>query len=409
MRKDITVEKLMEGGAKINKSALARQYNCCWKTIDRRLNPDKYKTTRKKREYTSILDDFKPIIDKVLNENNAPATGICYMLKERYGYTGSYSTVKRYVAKVKKSIIENLTIRFNTIPGYQAQVDWKETMTLYSTNDEKYTFNIFLILLGCSRMKYIELTEDRSQLTLFKCLMNAFIYFKGRPSEIIFDNMKTVVDRAKSDYTKVVINEKMNAFSKDAGFSVYTCRPYRPKTKGKVETLAKIMDRLLAFNHNFEDWNDLKNIVNGILYNLNYVEISQATNRIPIIDFDIEKEYLIPVNIDLLEQYTIPKKFYKVTKESMIKYKGKKYSVPTQYVGKSLQVTEDDEFICIYFNTERIRKYNQNTADDFNYKINDYVDILKHSGLSEQTQQKLLDNINNDLRSLNGIKIEEEE
>ena len=123
MRKDIRVEKLMEGGAKINKSALARQYNCCWKTIDRRLNPDKYKTTRKKREYTSILDDFKPIIDKVLNENNAPATGICYMLKERYGYTGSYSTVKRYVAKVKKSIIENLTIRFNTIPGYQAQVD----------------------------------------------------------------------------------------------------------------------------------------------------------------------------------------------------------------------------------------------------------------------------------------------
>ena len=65
------------------------------------------------------------------------------MLKERYGYTGSYSTVKRYVAKVKKSIIENLTIRFNTIPGYQAQVDWKETMTLYSTNDEKYTFNIY--------------------------------------------------------------------------------------------------------------------------------------------------------------------------------------------------------------------------------------------------------------------------
>lgn len=244
---------------------------------------------------------------------------------------------------------------------------------------------------------------------MFKCLTNAFIYFKGRPSEIIFDNMKTVVDRAKSDYTKVVINEKMNAFSKDAGFSIYTCKPYRPKTKGKIETLAKVMDRLLAFNHNFEDWDDLKNIVDGILYNLNYVEISQATNHIPIIDFDIEKEYLIPVNIDLLEQYTIPKKFYKVTKESMIKYKGKKYSVPTQYVGKSLQLSEDDEFICIYFNTKCIRKYNQNTADDFNYKINDYVDILKHSGLSEQTQQKLLDNINNDLKSLNGIKIEEEE
>ena len=43
MRKDITIEKIMLGGEKVNKSALARQYGCCWRTIDRRLNPDKYK------------------------------------------------------------------------------------------------------------------------------------------------------------------------------------------------------------------------------------------------------------------------------------------------------------------------------------------------------------------------------
>ena len=53
MRKDITVEKLMLGGEKLNKSALARQYGCCWETIDRRLNPNKYKKERKKR-YNSL-------------------------------------------------------------------------------------------------------------------------------------------------------------------------------------------------------------------------------------------------------------------------------------------------------------------------------------------------------------------
>ena len=42
MRKDITIEKLMLGGEIVNKSALAKQYGCCWRTIDRRLNPDKY-------------------------------------------------------------------------------------------------------------------------------------------------------------------------------------------------------------------------------------------------------------------------------------------------------------------------------------------------------------------------------
>ena len=49
MRKDISIEKLTNGGGNINKSELSRQYNCCWRTIDRRLNPDKYKKEKKIR------------------------------------------------------------------------------------------------------------------------------------------------------------------------------------------------------------------------------------------------------------------------------------------------------------------------------------------------------------------------
>ena len=49
MRKDVTLNAIIKGGDKINKSALARQYGCCWETIDRRLNPDKYKRERKKK------------------------------------------------------------------------------------------------------------------------------------------------------------------------------------------------------------------------------------------------------------------------------------------------------------------------------------------------------------------------
>ena len=59
MRKDITIEKIMLGGERLNKSALARQYGCCWETIDRRLNPDKYRKEKKVRIYKSILDPYK--------------------------------------------------------------------------------------------------------------------------------------------------------------------------------------------------------------------------------------------------------------------------------------------------------------------------------------------------------------
>ena len=76
MRKDITIEKIMLGGGKINKSELARQYGCCWKTIDKRLNPGKYSKERKVRIYNSILDPYKNIIDEKIENNNTPSTGI---------------------------------------------------------------------------------------------------------------------------------------------------------------------------------------------------------------------------------------------------------------------------------------------------------------------------------------------
>ena len=82
MRKDITVEKIMLGGSKINKTELAKQYGCCWRTIDRRLNPDKYKKKKKVIVYKFILDLYKNIIDEKVENNNIPATGVYFLLKK---------------------------------------------------------------------------------------------------------------------------------------------------------------------------------------------------------------------------------------------------------------------------------------------------------------------------------------
>ena len=78
MRKDITIEKLTFGGEEVNKNALARQYGCCWETIDRRFNPEKYKTEKKVRVYTSKLDPFKNIIDEKIE--NIRKIGIIFII-----------------------------------------------------------------------------------------------------------------------------------------------------------------------------------------------------------------------------------------------------------------------------------------------------------------------------------------
>lgn len=85
-------------------------------------------------------------------------------------------------------------------------------------------------------------------------MVGAFGYFNGCPKEILFDNMKTVVDKARTTTTKVVFNKRFESFSNDAGFTPLACIGYRPKTKGKVETLARIMERLRPYNEEFETW-----------------------------------------------------------------------------------------------------------------------------------------------------------
>ena len=408
MRKDITIEKLILGGEKMNKSELSRQYGCCWRTIDRRLNPDKYKKEKVIRIYKSKLDPYKNIIDEKIENNNIPATGIYFLLKTKYGYEGKYGIVNKYVSSKKESIISNLTIRFETIKGYQAQVDWKEKIKLHNKKGNEYVISIFLIVLGNSRMKYIELTIDQTQPTLFRCMTNAFRYFEGTTEEILFDNMKTIVDQAKSDFTEVVINSKAIQFAKDAGFKIITCRPYRPKTKGKVETLAKIMNRLKAYDYEFENLKELDNVVKQLNYQLNYEEKSQATDEKTIVLFEKEKEYLKPVNFEILENYSIPEKTYKVSNESMIKYHGIKYSVPIQYVGKNISVLEEDNVIHLYYNKDLVYSYNKNSKFKYNYKEQDYMDILKHSAFNDKTNSELEEYIKKNLNSLDRINIEKE-
>lgn len=221
--------------------------------------------------------------------------------------------------------------------------------------------------------------------------------------------MKTIVDQVKSNFTDVVINSKAMQFSKDAGFKIVTCRPYRPRTKGKVETLAKIMNRLKAFDYEFNNKDDLVEIVKKLNHELNYVEKSQATNEIPINLFEEEKEYLTPVNYEILENYCLPEKTYKVSNESMISYQGIKYSVPLQYIGKSITVIDEDNVIHLYYNKKIIYSYKKNTNYRYNYKEKDYIEVLKNSSFDNKTEEEISEYIKKNLSSLDRINIERDD
>ena len=407
MRKDVENELLKYRWEVnlLNKSELARRMNCSRQTINSLLNKQKNFNTKEKRIYPSKLDDFKDLIETKVEKYACSAMSIYLLLKSKYGYSGGYSSVARYVSNFKNEQKVKVTIRFETTPGYQAQVDWKEKLQLVDMHNAPYTVNIFLITLGYSRMKFVKLTFDRTQTTLFNCLTSAFEFFGGITDEILFDNMKTVVDHAKSDFSNVVINEKFAQFAKDAGFIVRACRAFRPETKGKVEVLAKIMNRLKAFNGEFSTQADLVEIVDDMNISLNK-EIVQGINQRPIDRFEKEKNTLNPVNIDILKPYFIRQKEYKVSNESMITYKGKKYSVPTAYIGKYVTVTEGNSTIYIYYTTNFICSYDTLVDCFLNYKEEHYKEILSKSAYGNKTDKELDAIIKKNLQHLDNLWIE---
>ena len=135
------------------------------------------------------MDPYKQIVDEWLEE--APYSALRILDKRReMGFDGGYSIVKAYVSSWKMGLNEKATVRFETMPGKQGQMDWGffEDRLVYEDVKWKKLY-YFLMILGYSRMRYIEFVTDMSTNTLIRCHQNAFRYFGGYPEEILYDNM----------------------------------------------------------------------------------------------------------------------------------------------------------------------------------------------------------------------------
>lgn len=384
---------LKEDAIMFNKAELARRFDCDPRTIDRyiRIQSGEFIPPENSRVYHSKLDNYKGIIIDKVDTYGCTAMA-AYKFIVQKGYEGKYSIVADFVKQHKEQETRKATIRFETNPGLQAQVDWKEDMILVNKNGEIFKINIFLMVLGYSRYKFIMLTSNRSQETLFNCMITAFKFFEGIPKEILFDNMKTVVDHSKSSFGKTIFNQSFEYFAKDMGFKPIACRPYRPQTKGKVESLAKLMNRVKVYNEEFTTWEELEIIIKNLLYDINH-EVSQGCGVTPLELFEKEKEYLLPLpNQNILTTYFSrqEEKTYVVNKESMIRYEGRKYSVPTRYIGEKMTVTTNDSNnLSIYYNNQLVVCHSI-SSKMYNYTKDTACDILKSDAMRHRTDAEIL-------------------
>lgn len=108
----------------------------------------------------------------------------------------------------RPSNTSKVTVRYETDMGRQAQLDWKESTSFILSSGETIDVNIFVLLLSYLRFRVYRVSLTKSQDILFSFLNDAFETFGGIQDEIVTDNMKTVMDKARTEYFRGKVNNK---------------------------------------------------------------------------------------------------------------------------------------------------------------------------------------------------------
>ena len=395
MNINLTIKEMIRLGIKPNYAALGREYGCDYRTAKKKYEIEKqieHGINIETIPRNHIIDAYKEIIDNKLETiPGITAYSIYYFLKVEKEYNGSYSSIRNYVRENKDKRKKPATIRVQPIIGKVAEVDWKEDFKLINKNGELFEINIFLMRLHYSKKFFARLTIDKKRDEVKTCIIESLEYFNGCPREIWFDNMATVM--VKEGKSKKVHNE-IKQLGNDIGFQPILCQARRPKTKGTVENLAKLCDRLKSYNNEFETLEDLINIVNKFNEECGK-EKSQAHNKVVNEIFEDEKKYLIPLpNKNILEKYKQNIEYRKVSQDSMIVYRGNRYSVPTRFIGSYLGIRIIDNQVYIYDNTELIRCHKLSDKN-LNYNDEDKIEILKSDLLFGLNDKEIENKINN--------------
>lgn len=158
-----------------------------------------------------------------------PATVLMREIVAR-GYRGGSSQLRAFMRTLRPVQSPDPVVRFETPPGGQMQVDWVE---FRKGADPLYAF---CATLGFSRMSHVEFVTDMKVSTLIGCHARAFEAFGGVPHQALYDNMKTVVlERDARGEGAHQYHAGFLDYARHCGFTIKLCRPYRARTKGKVE------------------------------------------------------------------------------------------------------------------------------------------------------------------------------
>ena len=234
----------------MSRKAIARKLDLDVKTVKKWLKQEFEPQRRRSRgRLAEEFSEFLRARSLEVGFNGA----VLYREAKGRGFSGSYSALARYVSPWRAEFRrqELATVRFETEPGRQAQVDWGSTWVWLG--EERMRVHLFVMVLGYSRRVFARGYLSEGLDALLDGHERAFAHFGGRTATILYDNPRTIVlskDEASGAVTwNAAFKDRMDFY----GVEPRLCRYYRAQTKGKVESGVKYVKRNALAGRRFAD------------------------------------------------------------------------------------------------------------------------------------------------------------
>lgn len=292
----------------------------------------------------STVEPYRDVVSRLLRDEVEMAT-IYRRLVSNHGYRGSYTSVKRFVRRIKP-VKKTGCIRIETAPGREAQVDFGSAGRQRDPRTCKLRqAYCFIMKLSWSRHMYGRIVFDQKMATWIGCHRNAFESFGGVPEEVVVDNLKAAVLEASLENQTLSIPYKR--FAAHYGILVHPCRPHKPEHKGKAESDIHYVKRAFLAGQEFVDIDDANRKLADWIINEAGTREHGTTHEAPLLRFhETEKAALLPLPREPFELTEVYES--KVHRDGFVQVEGSYYHAPCEYIGKKLDVFVYERVVQIY-------------------------------------------------------------
>jgi transposase len=232
---------------------IAVELGCSHMTVRRYLEAGGWIAYRRPRR-TTRLAGLEAWLAERFRRHRGNADVVRQELEREHGIAVSLRTVERAVQELRRELVAEAraTVRFETPPGRQLQIDFGSTTVVIAGEPERVF--LFVATLGFSRRGFVAAFRHERQSAWLDGLERAFQHFGGVPEELLLDNAKALVTHHDRRTREVVFNARFHAFCRYWGVRPRACAPYRARTKGKDERGVGYVKANAIAGRDFASW-----------------------------------------------------------------------------------------------------------------------------------------------------------